>query len=175
MLDQTMHPNKLSWWNNFNPQFSAGDSTPAPNAYGLPPVLGSKVINKTSAASYSMTARSKTGGFSEDLAKTPGPGHYKVTPPDTVKQNAPKYSMLSRNHMPGGGWKKLNAFLQPSSRILSFTNLVHSLQYVYTILMFLIRFFKIIIDLPWPKKVGNSMLLVSLQVYIYNGQAEKFE
>ncbi|CAB4037981.1 Hypothetical predicted protein [Paramuricea clavata] len=77
------------------------DSTPAPNAYGLPPVLGSKVINKSSAASYSMTARSKTGGFSEDLAKTPGPGHYKVTPPDTVKQNAPKYSMLSRNHMPG--------------------------------------------------------------------------
>jgi hypothetical protein len=49
-----------------------------------------------------MTGRSKTGGFSEDLAKTPGPGHYKVTPPDTVKQNAPKYSMLSRNHMPGG-------------------------------------------------------------------------
>lgn len=79
-----------------------GDSTPAPNAYSLPTVLGNKVINKTSAASYSMTGRSKTGGFSEDLAKTPGPGNYKVTPPDTVKANAPKYSMLSRNHMPGG-------------------------------------------------------------------------
>jgi hypothetical protein len=58
-----------------------------------------------------MTGRSKTGGFSEDLAKTPGPGHYKVTPPDYVKQNAPKYSMLSRNHMPGGKVSTLHTSL----------------------------------------------------------------
>lgn len=49
-----------------------------------------------------MTARAKTGGFSEDLAKTPGPGRYMTTQPNTVKNKAPSYSMLSRSYMPGG-------------------------------------------------------------------------
>ena len=49
-----------------------------------------------------MTGRQTTGGFSEDLAKTPGPGHYKVTHPNVVKRLQPQYSMQKRNPMPGG-------------------------------------------------------------------------
>lgn len=49
-----------------------------------------------------MTARAKTGGFSEDLAKTPGPGRYRTVDPSVTKRKDPCYSMLTRNFMPGG-------------------------------------------------------------------------
>lgn len=49
-----------------------------------------------------MTSRAKTGGFSEDLAKTPGPGRYQTVDPSTYKRKSPAYSMLQRNFMPGG-------------------------------------------------------------------------
>jgi hypothetical protein len=79
-----------------------GDATPSPNSYSLPSLIGPKVPNKYSSSSYSMTARAKTGGFSEDLAKTPGPGRYNTTQPDTFKHKSACYSMLSRSYMPGG-------------------------------------------------------------------------
>ena len=79
-----------------------GDSTPSPNSYTLPPLLGSKVPNKTSSASYSMIGRAKTGGFSEDLAKTPGPGRYSTTEPSVTQSKAPAYSINARNCLPGG-------------------------------------------------------------------------
>lgn len=77
------------------------DSYPAANAYGLPTLLGSKVPNKVSSASYSMTGRQKTGGFDEDLSKTPGAARYPVVDPSKYRRNAPSYSMLSRRYMPG--------------------------------------------------------------------------
>lgn len=49
-----------------------------------------------------MTARAMTGGFAEDLAKTPGPGRYQTTQPNTFKNKSASYSMLSRSYMPGG-------------------------------------------------------------------------
>ena len=49
-----------------------------------------------------MTSRAKTGGFSEDLAKTPGPGRYDTTDPSTYKRKAPLFSMQGRSYMPGG-------------------------------------------------------------------------
>jgi len=49
-----------------------------------------------------MTARSKTGSFAEDLAKTPGPGHYRILDPNVVKRRGPAYSILGRSYMPGG-------------------------------------------------------------------------
>ena len=79
-----------------------GDATPSPNSYTLPPLLGPKVPNKGSSACFSMTSRAKTGGFSEDLAKTPGPGRYQTVDPSTYKRKSPAYSMLQRNFMPGG-------------------------------------------------------------------------
>lgn len=82
------------------------DATPSANSYTLPSLLGSKVPTKHSSASHSMTGRAKTGGFSEDLAKTPGPGRYQTTHPNTVKNKAPQYSMLSRSYMPGDSTRK---------------------------------------------------------------------
>lgn len=82
--------------------FCLEDNTPSPNSYQLPPLLGPKVPNKLSSAAYSMAYRSTTGAFSEDLAKTPGPGHYNAVAPNTYVKKAPAYSMLSRSYMPGG-------------------------------------------------------------------------
>ncbi|CAK8692727.1 unnamed protein product [Clavelina lepadiformis] len=77
------------------------DSYPASNSYGLPSLLGSKVINKASSASYSMTGRSLAGSFAEDLAKTPGSARYSIVDPNMYRKRAPRYSMLARRYMPG--------------------------------------------------------------------------
>ena len=79
-----------------------GDNVPSANSYTLPTLLGSKVPNKASSASYSMAARAYTGSFSEDLAKTPGPGRYNAVTNDTYTRKSPAYSMLGRSYMPGG-------------------------------------------------------------------------
>ena len=54
-----------------------------------------------------MAARAYTGSFSEDLAKTPGPGRYNAVTNDTYTRKAPAYSMLGRSYMPGGMTTKL--------------------------------------------------------------------
>merc|ERR1719174_3425927 len=48
-----------------------------------------------------MTGRQKTGGFDEDLSKTPGAARYPVVDPSKYRRRAPSYSMLSRRYMPG--------------------------------------------------------------------------
>lgn len=44
-------------------------TTPSPNAYTLPSLVGSKIVGKRSNAAFSMTGRSKIGSFHEDLRK----------------------------------------------------------------------------------------------------------
>ena len=85
-----------------------GDNVPSANSYTLPTLLGSKVPNKASSSSYSMAARAYTGSFSEDLAKTPGPGRYNAVHTYTYTKKAPAYSMLGRSYMPGGMLNSLN-------------------------------------------------------------------
>lgn len=87
-------------------RYSKRDTTPAPNSYSLPQLLGSKVPGKPASAAFSMTGRSKTGSFAEDLAKTPGPGHYRVLDPSLTKSKAPAYSILGRSYMPGDSTQK---------------------------------------------------------------------
>ncbi|XP_006633801.1 ciliary microtubule associated protein 1B [Lepisosteus oculatus] len=82
------------------------DQTPGPAAYMLPPVLGPKTVNKTSAPNFSLTGRSKIGSFHEDLQKTPGPGTYKIVEPCMYKYKPPQYSMTGRNSMPGDTTQK---------------------------------------------------------------------
>lgn len=65
-----------------------------------------KQSGKKQAPVYSMTGRSKIGGFHEDLKKTPGPGAYNTTDPSTFKEKRPLYSMTSRNVMPGDSTQK---------------------------------------------------------------------
>lgn len=83
------------------------DKTPAPNSYSLPGMLGRTVqSSKKQAACYSLTGRSKTGSFHEDMQKTPGPGCYNTTEPNMYKSRPPQYSMTSRNVMPGDSTQK---------------------------------------------------------------------
>lgn len=98
-----------------HPQYSFGtrhrhrktDNTPAANSYTLPHMLGqTKQSGKRQAPCYSLTGRSKTGSFHEDLQKTPGPGTYNTTTPSIYKDKSPLYSMTSRNPMPGDGTQK---------------------------------------------------------------------
>lgn len=76
-------------------------ASPGPAAYMLPAVLGTKAVSKRSAPSFSLTGKSKVGSFHEDLAKSPGPGTYKVVDPSSYKFKPPQYSMIGRNVMPG--------------------------------------------------------------------------
>ena len=57
-----------------------------------------------------MTGRAKTGGFAEDLAKTPGPGNYRTVDPVVYKKRDPAYSMNQRSYMPGGKYLKYNQY-----------------------------------------------------------------
>lgn len=83
------------------------DSTPAPNAYSLPPMMSAPAESrKRRAPCYSLRGRSKIGGFHEDLQKTPGPGAYQTTDPNITKRRLPASSMTSRNPMPGDSTQK---------------------------------------------------------------------
>ena len=73
-----------------------GDSIPGPNQYSLPSTIGSRVVNKRSSPAHSMAGRGKSGGFSEDLAKAPGPGQYNPVELDIKNRKAPAYSMSGR-------------------------------------------------------------------------------
>ena len=80
--------------------FLLEDNTPSPNSYTLPALMGPKVPTKASVPAYSMAGRVHTGSFSEDLAKSPGPGRYNIVAPDIYSKRSPAYSMLRRNYMP---------------------------------------------------------------------------
>ncbi|XP_029472495.1 outer dense fiber protein 3B [Rhinatrema bivittatum] len=84
----------------------SSDQSPGPAAYMLPSMLGPKVVNKSSAPYYSVTGRSKTGSFHEDLQKTPGPGTYRVVDPGVYKYRPPHYSMTARTFMPSDTTQK---------------------------------------------------------------------
>ena len=78
------------------------DASPSPNSYTLPSLLGSRVPNKQASSAYSMAGRPITGSFSEDLAKSPGPGRYDTSEIVSNSPKAPAYSMLSRRTKSGG-------------------------------------------------------------------------
>ncbi|XP_053153219.1 outer dense fiber protein 3 [Hemicordylus capensis] len=72
------------------------DSTPGPNAYVIPEVLGPHAVATTASPSYSMVGKSYIGCFHEDLHKTPGPAAYKKPDAEIYKKRSPKYSMGAR-------------------------------------------------------------------------------
>lgn len=80
-------------------RFRKRDQAPAPNSYDLPALLGSKVPNKYSSASHSMTGRPHVGSYLEDHAKCPGPGSHDAIHPDVTKFKKPSYSMLGRHDL----------------------------------------------------------------------------
>lgn len=82
------------------------DQTPGPAAYGLPAMIGPKVVGKPTAPNYSIYGRSMIGSFYEDLSKTPGPCNYRLVDTSIYKNRPPHYSMLARNMPPGDNTKK---------------------------------------------------------------------
>uniref|UniRef100_A0A8C5D5Y1 Outer dense fiber protein 3-B-like n=1 Tax=Gouania willdenowi TaxID=441366 RepID=A0A8C5D5Y1_GOUWI len=80
--------------------------TPGPATYNLPPVIGPKVVSKTSAPAPALSGRSKNGSFHEDLKKTPGPAAYNVVDPSIYGKKPPQFSMSGRNFTPEEGTKK---------------------------------------------------------------------
>eukprot|EP00794_Sanderia_malayensis_P017771 gene17771-19547_t len=87
-------------------RYSQKDNNPSPSQYSLPNLTSCKVPHKRTMPCFSMTGRSKIGGFHEDLQKTPGPGTYKVTEPKLYKKRHPEYSMGGRCVMPGDTTQK---------------------------------------------------------------------
>lgn len=82
------------------------DQTPAANKYSLDSMMGPTIQSgKKQAPCHTLRGRSKIGGFSEDLSRTPGP-KYDVVNTGTYKNRAPIYSLTSRNTMPGDSTKK---------------------------------------------------------------------
>ncbi|KAK7891997.1 hypothetical protein WMY93_023960 [Mugilogobius chulae] len=82
------------------------DRVPGPATYHLPEVIGPKTVVTSSAPVYSLCGRSKTGGFAEDLKKTPGPAAYRVVDSCLYKEKPPQFSMTGRNFAPGETTKK---------------------------------------------------------------------
>ncbi|CAD5117151.1 DgyrCDS5956 [Dimorphilus gyrociliatus] len=94
------------------------DNTPAPNNYSLPAQMGRTIQSgKRQAPIYSMTGRSKRGGFHEDLSRTPGPGAYGTANPDIYKLKGPTYSLTSRNMMPSDATRKPGPGAHQSERV----------------------------------------------------------
>lgn len=83
------------------------DDTPGPNRYEADPMTGKTVRSgKRTGPSHSLKGRTQVGAFHEDLAKTPGPGHYGTTEPQTYKEKSPQYSITGKNQPPGDSTQK---------------------------------------------------------------------
>ncbi|XP_064184757.1 outer dense fiber protein 3-like protein 2a [Anguilla rostrata] len=82
------------------------DPVPSPNRYTLPAVLGSHVPTKPASASYSMSARHRTGGPAAGRALTPGPGRYNSTDPNVYLPRRPAFSILGRYAVPSDATRK---------------------------------------------------------------------
>ncbi|KAL7876497.1 hypothetical protein AOLI_G00114600 [Acnodon oligacanthus] len=100
------HRQPPSYTMAFRTRYRSRDAIPAPNRYTLPNLLGSYVPNKSSSASYSMSSRRKSGAPSEDLAMTPGPGHYNSTDPSIYLNRQPSFSIQSRHSIPNDATRK---------------------------------------------------------------------
>ncbi|XP_030640964.1 outer dense fiber protein 3-like protein 2b [Chanos chanos] len=81
-------------------RYRSVDAVPAPNKYTLPSLMGSHVLTKPASASFTISGRCKSGGHSEDLSKTPGPGRYNSTDPNIYLPRQPAFSMLGRHGVP---------------------------------------------------------------------------
>uniref|UniRef100_A0A673JBJ4 Outer dense fiber of sperm tails 3-like 2b n=1 Tax=Sinocyclocheilus rhinocerous TaxID=307959 RepID=A0A673JBJ4_9TELE len=93
----SIHCKPSSHTMGYRTQYRSVDTIPAPNKYTLPSLMGSNVLTKASSASYSISGRCKSGGPSEDLSKTPGPGRYNRTDPSVYLPRQPAFSMLGRH------------------------------------------------------------------------------
>ncbi|MBN3303200.1 OD3L2 protein, partial [Amia calva] len=100
-------------------RYRSTDAVPAPNRYTLPALLGSRVPTKPASASYTVAGRTKSGGPSEDLSQTPGPGRYNSTDPSIYLPRQPAFSMLGRHDVPSDATKKPGPGTHNAERVLA--------------------------------------------------------
>ncbi|KAI6653298.1 vesicle-associated membrane protein 2-like [Oopsacas minuta] len=94
-------PNAPSYSMGTRNRMRKADSVPSPNSYSLPSLIGPRIVNKDASSAFTMTNRASVGAFDEDLARTPGPGHYSITQTDIYKSKRPVYSLQGRSFIPG--------------------------------------------------------------------------
>jgi len=82
-------------------RFRKKDTVPAASSYDMPALIGPRIPNKPAAAAHSFAVRPNIGGYSEDLARTPGPGAYTPIEPNVIKTKKPRYSFGKRTTLPG--------------------------------------------------------------------------
>ncbi|XP_018586981.1 outer dense fiber protein 3-like protein 2a isoform X1 [Scleropages formosus] len=100
-------------------RYRSVDAVPAPNRYTLPALMGCQVPNKSNSASYTIAGRCRSGGPSEDLAQTPGPGKYNRPDPGVYLPRQPAYSMLGRHSGPRDGTQKPGPGAYSPERVMS--------------------------------------------------------
>nr|AAH92779.1 Zgc:110183 [Danio rerio]AAI64831.1 Zgc:110183 protein [Danio rerio] len=94
-----LHHRPPSYTMSSRTRYRSVDPVPAPNRYTLPNLFGTTVSCKPSSPCFTMSARMKAGGPSEDLSMTPGPGRYNSTDPSIYLNRQPSFSMQSRHNI----------------------------------------------------------------------------
>ncbi|XP_053833065.1 outer dense fiber protein 3B isoform X1 [Vidua macroura] len=72
--------------------------TPGPATYQLPPVVGPRLVNKTSTPQYTMTGRGPS--IFDDKKKTPGPNNYGTVDTNLYMARAPRCTIVGRTRPP---------------------------------------------------------------------------
>ncbi|XP_063237800.1 ciliary microtubule associated protein 1A-like isoform X2 [Bacillus rossius redtenbacheri] len=86
-------------------QLDKPSTTPAPNVYNIPSVLGhSKEGNMKAAPAFTISGRQKE--HPDDRVLTPGPGTYDNAKPENYKSRSPAYSISSRYQLPSDSTQK---------------------------------------------------------------------
>ncbi|XP_059703890.1 ciliary microtubule associated protein 1B [Haemorhous mexicanus] len=70
--------------------------TPGPATYQLPPVVGPRLVDKTSTPQYTMTGRGRS--IFDDNKKTPGPNKYGTVDTNLYMARAPRCTIVGRTH-----------------------------------------------------------------------------
>lgn len=78
-------------------RFAKDNTNPAPNRYGLPSMLGSKIPNKLSSSSYTISPRID---YEFDKTNNPSAAHYSVVNPNFYKSRAPAHFLGKRVFVP---------------------------------------------------------------------------
>ncbi|NXL65341.1 ODF3A protein, partial [Chordeiles acutipennis] len=79
----------------------SSNQPPGPGTYTLPRLVGPNTVYTRASPCYSMQGKSKNNGFSEDLAKTPGPAAFPRVEQDVYKKRAPAYVMGTKTQLRG--------------------------------------------------------------------------
>ncbi|XP_053833067.1 outer dense fiber protein 3B isoform X2 [Vidua macroura] len=82
----------------FHERRASNTPGPGPATYQLPPVVGPRLVNKTSTPQYTMTGRGPS--IFDDKKKTPGPNNYGTVDTNLYMARAPRCTIVGRTRPP---------------------------------------------------------------------------